>query len=84
MSELINGAANYEDNNEEATFQDYMDNLALISDIDNYDTQTSDGVHLLLCGTEKYSYNSIFFFPKQIDGEIRVVVCDVLNNRNSV
>lgn len=55
-----------------------------ISDIDNYDTQTSDGVHLLLCGTEKYSYNSIFFFPKQIDGEIRVVVCDVLNNRNSV
>ena len=39
---------------------------------------------MLLCGTEKYSYNSIFFFSKQIDGEIRVVVCDVLNNRNSV
>lgn len=55
-----------------------------ISDVDNYDTQTSDGVHLLLCGTEKYSYNSIFFFPKQFDGEIRVVVCDVLNNRNTV
>lgn len=55
-----------------------------ISEIDNYDTQTSDGVHLLLCGTEKYSYNSIFFFPKQIDGEIKVVVCDVLNNRNIV
>ena len=55
-----------------------------ISEIDNYDTQTSDGVHLLLCGAEKYSYNSIFFFPKQIDGEIKVVVCDVLNNRNIV
>lgn len=55
-----------------------------ISEIDNYDTQASDGVHLLLCGTEKYSYNSIFLFPKQINGEIRVVVCDVLNNRNSV
>lgn len=55
-----------------------------ISETDNYDTQASDGVHLLLCGTEKYSYNSIFFFPKQIDGEIRVVVCDVLNNRNQI
>lgn len=54
------------------------------SDIDNYDTQGSDGVHLLLCGTEEYSYNSIFFFPKQIDGEIRVAVCDVLNNRNQI
>ena len=55
-----------------------------ISEIDNYDTQASDGVHLLLCGTEQYSYNSIFFFPKQIDGEIKVVVCDVLNNRNQI
>lgn len=55
-----------------------------ISEIDNYDTQASDGVHLLLCGTEQYSYNSIFFFPKRIDGEIRVVVCDVLNNRNQI
>lgn len=55
-----------------------------ISETGNYDTQTSDGVHLLLCGTEQYSYNSIFFFPKQIDGKIRVVVCDVLNNRNIV
>lgn len=55
-----------------------------ISETDNYDTQASDGVHLLLCGTEQYSYNSIFFFPKQIDGEIRVVVCDVLNNRNQI
>lgn len=55
-----------------------------ISEIDNYDTQASDGVHLLLCGTEQYSYNSIFFFPKQIDGKSRVVVCDVLNNRNQI
>lgn len=55
-----------------------------ISEIDNYDTLASDGVHLLLCGTDKYSYNSIFFFPKEINGEIKVVVCDVLNNRNIV
>lgn len=55
-----------------------------ISEIDNYDTQSSDGVHLLLCGTEQYSYNSIFFFPKKIDGQIKVIVCDVLNNANKV
>lgn len=53
-----------------------------ISETDNYDTQASDGVHLLLCGTEEYSYNSIFFFPKEIDGTIKVVVWDVLNKRN--
>lgn len=55
-----------------------------ISDIEDYNTQTSDGVHLLLCGTEQYSYNSIFLFPKKIDGEIKVIVCDVLNKRNEV
>ncbi len=55
-----------------------------ISKIGDYDTQTSDGVHLVLCGTEKYSYNSIFFFPKQIDGNIRIVVCDVLNNGSNI
>ena len=55
-----------------------------ISDIGDYNTQTSDGIHLLLCGTEQYSYNSIFLFPKEIDGEIKVIVCDVLNDRNEV
>lgn len=55
-----------------------------ISDSGDYNTQTSDGVHLVLCGTEQYSYNSIFLFPKEIDGEINVVVCDVLNSANKV
>ncbi len=55
-----------------------------ISEIGDCDTQVSDGVHLWLCGTEQYSYNSIFFFPKEIDGTIKVVVCDVLNNRNRI
>ena len=55
-----------------------------ISDSGDYNTQTSDGVHLLLCGTEQYSYNSIFLFPKEIDDEINVVVCDVLNSANKV
>lgn len=55
-----------------------------ISEINDYNTLGSDGVHLLLCGTEKYSYKSIFFFPKLIDDEIKIVVCDVLNNKNTI
>ena len=52
------------------------------SNIGNYDTQASDGVHLIICGTEKYSYNSIFLFPKKINDKIFVVPVDVLNNVN--
>lgn len=54
------------------------------SENQNFDTQATDGVHLLLCGTEKYSYSSIFFFPKKFEDKLEVVVCDVLNNRNAV
>lgn len=61
-----------------------LDDDIYFSDIDNYDTQSSDGVHLLLCGTEKYTYNSIFLFPKQIGNEIEVIACDVLNDINTV
>lgn len=49
----------------------------------DYDTQTSDGVHLIICGTEKYSYNSIFLFPKIVDDEIVVIPVNVLNSENS-
>ncbi len=48
-----------------------------ISEIDNYNTQESDGVHLILCGTEKFSYNSIFFFPKKINNKIKAIPCEV-------
>ena len=58
---------------------DFMvsNNDFFISNIDNYDTQASDGVHLLLCGTEKYSYNSIFFFPKKLTEKLKLyhVMC---------
>ena len=48
------------------------------------DTLTSDGVHLLLCGTKEYSYNSIFFFPKAVAGRIEAIACDVLSSRNVI
>lgn len=50
------------------------------SDEYNYDTQTSDGVHLIICGTQKYSYNSIFLFPKKNDNKVDVRCVDVINN----
>lgn len=52
------------------------------SEIGNYDTQASDGVHLIICGTERYYYSSIFLFPKEIDNKITVVPVDVLNSVN--
>lgn len=65
----------------ELSFNVSNDNLC-ITENDDYDTLTSDGVHLLLCGTEKYSYYSIFLFPKKINNTIKVVVYDVLNNKS--
>lgn len=54
------------------------------SDVNNFDTLSSDGIHLILCSTEQYSYNSIFFFPKIINNEIKIVACDVLHNANKI
>ncbi len=39
VDELINGAAAYIEASENPSFGDYMDNIALISDIDNYDEE---------------------------------------------
>ena len=62
------------------TFEVSIDDLCL-SDPDKLDGQSSDGIHLLLCGTADniFSYKSIFFFPKKANDEYSVVVCDVLS-----
>lgn len=39
VGELISGAKNYHDSSENPNFDDYMDNIALVSDIDNYDEE---------------------------------------------
>ena len=44
----------------------------------------SDGIHLILCGTMKYSYHSIFFFPKRNNEIIEVVTVNVLNGVNEL
>ena len=51
-----------------------------VSDCNNFGTLESDGVHLLLCGTQKYTYMSIFLVPKIKNDSIEVLAYDVLNN----
>lgn len=57
-----------------------------VSDIDfcfskknQYDTHKTDGIHLILCSTHNYSYNSVFLFPKIINGRCVVVAYDTIN-----
>lgn len=47
------------------------------TEIGNYDTNASDGIHLMLFGTEKYTYNSIYVFPKIINGVATAIPIDV-------
>ncbi len=47
------------------------------TEIDNYDTNASDGIHLMLFGPEKCSYNSIYVFPKITNGVATAIPVDV-------
>lgn len=60
------------------------DNDFSFTAVDNFDTTTSDGVHLMLFGTEKYSYNSIYIFPKIINGKAMAIPVDVKRGERTV
>ena len=60
VEELINGAANFENNAEEATFDAYMDNLALISDIDNYDNELDASVLMTMHAAKGLEFPIVF------------------------
>ncbi|MBQ6687478.1 MAG: nucleotidyltransferase family protein [Bacilli bacterium] len=51
------------------------------SEPDNFDYMQSDGVHLMICSTPKYSYSGIFLFPKYIDGVYKILVYDFVSNK---
>ena len=57
------------------------DDDIFFSDLGNYDTQKSDGIHLILCSTTDYSYNSIFFFPKNTKENNKVIPYDFLESK---
>ncbi len=56
------------------------DNDFCMSDLKNLNTLENDGIHLLLCSTQKYVYRSIFFVPKCENQILKVVVYDVLKD----
>lgn len=50
------------------------------SGLNDFNTLQSDGVHLLFCNTYKYSYSSIFLFPKLLGDMYTVYAYDCILN----
>lgn len=60
VGELISGAKNYQDSAEEPTFADYMDNIALVSDIDNYDEELDACVFMTMHAAKGLEFPVVF------------------------
>ncbi len=60
VGELISGAKNYLDNTETPTFDDYMDNIALVSDIDNYDEDLDACVFMTMHSAKGLEFPVVF------------------------
>lgn len=52
IGELVSGARNFEETSEDPTFQNYLDSVSLISDVDNYD-EDQDSVVLMTIHSAK-------------------------------
>ena len=60
VGELISGAANYVQSTETPSFSDYMDNLSLVSDIDNYDEQLDAAVLMTIHAAKGLEFPIVF------------------------
>ncbi len=60
VGELISGAANYTATAPDPNFNDYMDNLALVSDIDNYDEEIDAAVLMTLHAAKGLEFPIVF------------------------
>ncbi len=60
VGELISGAKNYTDATENPTFDDYMDNIALVSDIDNYDEDLDACVFMTMHSAKGLEFPVVF------------------------
>lgn len=60
VGELISGAKNYQDAAENPTFDDYMDNIALVSDIDNYDEDLDACVFMTMHSAKGLEFPVVF------------------------
>ncbi len=87
VGELISGASHYMETVDEPNFDDYMDNLVLVSDVDNYDEDTdavvmmtmhaSKGLEfpvVFICGFDDGVFPSLkaIFDPEEIQEERRL------------
>ncbi len=60
VGELISGAASYVLSAEEPSFEEYMDNLALVSDIDNYDEEIDAAVLMTMHSSKGLEFPVVF------------------------
>ncbi len=60
VGELVSGAKNYHDSTENPTFDDYMDNIALVSDIDNYDEELDACVFMTMHAAKGLEFPVVF------------------------
>ena len=60
VGELISGAASYALSAEEPSFEEYMDNLALVSDIDNYDEEIDAAVLMTMHSSKGLEFPVVF------------------------
>lgn len=60
VGELVSGAARYSESAAEPSFSDYMDNLALVSDIDNYDEELDAAVLMTIHAAKGLEFPIVF------------------------
>lgn len=67
IEELISGAVEYEQNSEDANLSDFLEEVALVSDVDNYDSE-SDAVTLMTIHSAKGLEFPVVFLSGLEDG----------------
>ncbi len=67
IDELISGVLEYQKNNEEATLTGYLEEVALVADVDKYD-ETADAVILMTIHSSKGLEFPVVFLPGMEDG----------------
>ncbi len=67
VEELVNTAVEYEEEQEEATLSGYLEEVALVSDVDNYD-KTADAVVLMTMHSAKGLEFPVVFLPGMENG----------------
>ncbi len=60
VGELVSGAKNYHDATLNPSFDDYMDNIALVSDIDNYDEELDACVFMTMHSAKGLEFPVVF------------------------